>query len=345
MNMKPSAMRALLLLLTPTLAGAAPGTQDAGATFLVPRPELLATVKTIGVLAVRVDYSVPNAEPLAVDLERQIVARLEGSGFTVVPPSAEAELGGRAATKLGGLFDPMTGLPIRERMDAFQEFMTHEYRAQHPVDATLRAMIQVRRATFSSGSADWDGVRERVTTEHGLTAVLQGVMSGGMSVPADVPALSLSISVVDAHGTALYRAHGGLLVLAYPTLDGTIAYYNLASIDAQLASSLNARAMSVALDPLASGTPSPSRVSFISATHRGPRQYRRAGPEGSGHEPSAHCSGIRGVLGSGTGAGRSGQWGATASFSLPNCARPGSRSRGTRNTRKCGPPKLPPQAA
>jgi hypothetical protein len=237
---------------------------SADATFTVPRSELITTIKTIGVMPVEVDDVVPDEDGVASRLEQDIATRLQLGGFTVVPPSAMRAIRARGQASLGGVYDQMTGAPIRERMQALEEFSTHEYRTQHPVGAMLRVKVLRRQATFQNGSADWDGVRERVTYEKGVTAVLQRMMSR-LSVQADVPALSLAVSLVDSRGETVYTGFGGLLVLMYPTLGGKLVEYDLSAVNPKFAMgdpSVASRALTVALDPLTTGAVSDKRLSF-----------------------------------------------------------------------------------
>jgi len=246
-------MRAVLAaLLCLLVASTAAGTQ---ATFLLPREALLASVKTIGVMPAEVDELAPNAEEVAGRLEHGITERLQAGGFSVVPAGAMRAIRARGAASLGGAYDPMTGAPIRARVAALEEFTQQEYRMQHPVDATLHVAVVRRRAALAMGAASWDGVRERVSSESGLTAALQAAMSG-MGVAADVLTLSLSVELIGSRGDVLYRGCGGLLMLEYPTLAGTLAPYDLGTVDARSGLDdpvLLKRAVGLALDPLVTG--------------------------------------------------------------------------------------------
>lgn len=253
------------LLASVSLAMPTSPPASADPAFVVPRAELIAAIKSIGVMPVDVDDAVPNQEEVASRLEEDITTRLQRGGFIVVPPSTMRAIRERAQTTLGGVYDPMTGAPIRDRVEALQEFSQHEYRMLHPVDAILRANVIRRQARFALGSADWDGVRERVTARTGITGRLQKMLSA-LSTVADVPALSLAVRLVDPRGKTLYTGFGGLLVLDYyPTVSGSFIAYDLAAVDPKLAlgdPSLAARAMAVALEPLATGAVPGRRLSF-----------------------------------------------------------------------------------
>ena len=260
------------LLASASFAMPSMAAAGADASFVVPRAELIAAIKSIGVMPVEVDDAVPNQDEVASRLEEDITTHLQRGGFTVVPPSAMRAIRERAQTTLGGVYDPMTGAAIRDRVQALQEFSQHEYRMLHPVDAILRANLIRRQAKFVLGSADWDGVRERITARTGITGALQKMVSA-LGAVADVPALSLAVKLVDPRGKTLYTGFGGLLVLEYyPTVSGRPVAYDLAAVDAKLTMgdpSLAARAMAVALDPLATGAVPAERLSFTLPPPRG----------------------------------------------------------------------------
>jgi hypothetical protein len=240
------------------------GAAEADAVFVLPRAELVTSVKTIGVMPVDLPAIVPDADEVAARLEQEIVARLQQGGFNVVAPAAARAVKQRGQEALGGAFDPMTGLAIPERVEALGEFMRHEYQALHPVDAILYVAVVRRTASFSMGSADWDGVRERVSNERGVTGVMQGILSG-MKAAAEVSALSLAVKLTDPNGRLLYSAFGGLLVLSYPTLYGTFVAYDLSAVDPKKAMgdpAVGARALAIAIDPLATGVVPQGRASF-----------------------------------------------------------------------------------
>jgi len=240
---------ALALLVAPANA--------ANASFTIPRAQLLATIKTIGVMPVEVDESVPKPDELAARAEQEIAARLQGGGFTVVPASEMRSIRSRGAATLGGIYDPHTGLPNREKLQALQEFSEEECRNQHPVDAILQVSIVRRQADYATGWAEWDGVRERVALKGDVSdALMQGLLHT-TNISRNVPALSLAVKLVNTQGETIYTGAGGLLLLAYPTsMTADLVSYDVGSAQADYSldnPEFTARALNVALDPLASG--------------------------------------------------------------------------------------------
>jgi hypothetical protein len=239
--------------------------------FAIPRAQLLAAIKTIALMPVAIDDSVPDADALASVLEQEITRRLQQCGFTVVPPSVMREIRARAQTAIGGVYDPMTGAPLAERLAALEEFSEQEYRTQHPADAILRAAVVPRQVTFTRGVAVWDGVSEQVGSSQasaGMQRALSFLALGkGTLAEAHVVALSLEVTVADPRGNTLYSRAGGLLTLEYPTTYlGQVTRYELATAGPRSLSgnsSLTSRALDVALNPLAGSAVATQDVPFL----------------------------------------------------------------------------------
>jgi hypothetical protein len=250
---------AALPALLVSLALAIPATPVAGADAkpAAQRAELTTRIKTIGLMPLEIEQAIADPDEVTSRLEGYVTERLQGGGFTVVPASEMRAIRGRALASLGGVYDPLTGLPNRERLAALQEFSAQEYRMQHPVDATLHLSIVRRPARFEKGWSEWDGVRERVTSKSGIVDALERGMELGIEPNDEVPALSLVVTLIDAQGETLYKNAGGLLLLAYPTtLSGMLFDYDLARVDPKFGlgdPAIAARALSVALDPLITG--------------------------------------------------------------------------------------------
>jgi hypothetical protein len=250
------------LLVTSILALHTTPASAANVTFAVPRAELVTSIKTIGVMPVEVDEAVPNPDEVAAKLEQDIEERLRHTGFTVIPASAMRAVRARGLATLGGLYDPVTGLLNREKLEALREFSTQEYRLRHAVDGTLRIGIARRQAQFSVGWSEWDGVRERITSRSGFSDVVSQGLETSIEMNGPVPALSLAVSLVDEHGETVYTGVGGLLVLAYPTATDSLISYDLSANGGLSEPAVTARALSIALDPLATGTVADKKLQF-----------------------------------------------------------------------------------
>ncbi|HEY1491565.1 MAG TPA: hypothetical protein VGF35_02970, partial [Steroidobacteraceae bacterium] len=189
--------------------------------------------------------------------EAEIVRRLQAAGFTVVPPALMREIQQKIKTTLGGLYDPMTGQPVREKFDAYAEFSTTEYLAAHKVDAILRPLIRLRSARFGGNTAQWDGASDS-SSGRSASGNFWAAMTG-TSLSGAVPALSLVVRLSDAGGKVLYTAAGGIQVLGYARVElhSLLSSMKQLDIDAKAVMTdpaRDARALSLALDPLLLGT-------------------------------------------------------------------------------------------
>lgn len=178
--------------------------------FNVPRAQIVATVKTIGVMPLAVAELVPNAPGVAARYEGEVVRRLMAAGYQVVPPSAMREIRERFQQSSGGLYNPMDGQPLADKIAQYQQQTRSTYEESHPVDATLSISIAVHGAQTSYNEAEWDGVKESVTGKSGVAAFFTGgEISGTM------PALSFVAVLRDPAGRVLYGKAGGLQLLHY----------------------------------------------------------------------------------------------------------------------------------
>jgi hypothetical protein len=255
----------LLALLGSGAAAArgAHGEDKPAANFEVPRADLMSTVKTIGMMPIVVAEEVPDKDIVAARYEAEITARLTSAGFVVVPASAMREIRERNQATLGGLYDPMTGQRIKEKVDALNEFSSHEYLATHQVDALLQPAIVRRFTQFSVGKASWDGVIDSSSGRAGFSHFMATMATGGVDPEGRVPALSFVVRLTDAGGKLLYSGAGGLQVLSY----ARVAVVKMLATTRQLPvdpkfimtdPARDARALSIALDPLVSGSSAPS---------------------------------------------------------------------------------------
>ena len=226
--------------------------------FKVPRSEILSTVKTIGVMPVIVSVEVPDADGVASRYESEIVARLAGGGFSVTPPSAMREIRERAKATLGGFYDPITGRPNKEKLDAFNEFSVTEYRASHKIDALLQSAIALRSAEFNFGKASWDGVTDSSSGRSTFGDIMMSMT--GVTASGHIPALSFMVRLGDGGGKLLYEGAGGLQVLGYARVgfkSNVLVTTRTLDVGAKYIMTdpaRDARALSLALDPLVHGS-------------------------------------------------------------------------------------------
>lgn len=250
--MKCGRTRATLVAVIAFLAApavrASDSTPEVDHHFKVPREELLAKIKTVGLMKVEVPIDVPDAPKIAQRIETEVSERLAAIGLTVVPSLAYTGIRNRAEAALGGLFDPLTGAPNQDRIRAFQDFVRNEYELKHPVDAYLNVAVVVRQAAASRGQINWDGlVGETATGKTGF----RGFTEGG-NFSGTVPVLSLYVRLSGLDGKVLYASMGGLQPLAYLGTAKSGSGVEARRIDPKFVMSDPARderAFEIALDP------------------------------------------------------------------------------------------------
>jgi hypothetical protein len=262
--------RAWLALGALGLAGLVSGTAWAGKgndPFRTPRAQVVATVKTIGVMPLEVTDVVPDGAAVANRYEADVVRRLEQAGFAVVPPAAMREVRERVMAASGPLYSPIDGTADNEKIKAFNAQVRTAYVAAHPVDALLSIAIVERDAGNIYNQADWDGVSENSTGKSGLA----GFFAGG-SVSGTTPALSFVATLRDRADQVLYQNYGGLQVLRYvyvgqfKTTQRAVDPHSLLSDPHR-----DARAIALALDPL-TGTSSPEATAKVEKVPEPPAQ-------------------------------------------------------------------------
>lgn len=232
--------------LSPLVHGATPA---ADPRFKVSREQLIATVKSVGVIPVSVVDVVPDADTVARRLESEVLAHMAPAGFELVSPEVMKEIEARARTVVGGLFDPLTGRQIQDKVRAYHEYNAKEYRRDHPVDAWLRVRVVKHVALIEHGAATWDGVSDSGTGHTGFAGFM---VSGGAR--GIVPTLSLSVQLITVDGRVLYESLGGLQVLEY--VKGLAGNIDMVPVDPKSIMqdpARDERALGIALDPLARG--------------------------------------------------------------------------------------------
>jgi hypothetical protein len=217
--------------------------------FTKPRVELREQIRTIGIMPMEIADVVPEAQAAAARerYESLVIERLAAAGFKIVSPGEMRAVRDSLRATLGGLYDPMTGDPIPDKIKAYEEFADNEYDAKHKVDGYLRLAIGVRRARVSGGQARWDGLAENDTGQSTTASFFTGTGGDGFT-----PALSFFVALLDRQRKPVYTGAGGVTLLGYTR--NTLASVQNLDVDPSMLLSdprRDARAMSLALDALA----------------------------------------------------------------------------------------------
>lgn len=251
-----------LLVVAGLTAAAAAG----DSSFKKPRAEIVAAVKTIGLLPLEVTAIVPNPDAVAERYESQVTMELEQSGFKVVKPAVMREIRERLKQTLGGLYDPVTGREVPGKVKAFNDYARNEYLATQKVDGLLWVGIIIRPARVTNVSASWDDVSDSPTGRSGFGGFLANTLLES-NFQGTVPALSVGVVLSDTRGESLYSRAGGLQVLEYVHRYGHTGYgfrrVNAQSIMTDPAR--DARALALALGPLTHGDAQAPKAAIAAA--------------------------------------------------------------------------------
>lgn len=214
----------------------------------VDRAAIHAAIKTVGVMPILVPGYLPDADGIAKRYETEVQARLKAAGFQVVSPDVMREIEARLARSMGGLYDPMTGDAVKEKVESHERFARSEYLAANKVDGFVRMAI-VRRTAHSYGmTASWDGVEERVTGQSAFVSVMTRAAAG--LGDGTVGALSFVLVLEDRDEKALYSGIGGLQLTSYIRNGFAPKHVDVDPKHLLTDPARDARAFAVVLDPL-----------------------------------------------------------------------------------------------
>jgi hypothetical protein len=251
--------------------------------FQVPRPTIMATVKTIGIMPLDINDAVPDAAAVAARYEGAIASRLEAAGFTVINAGVMREIRDTLLRESGGIYNPIDGKPLEDKLKHLISEARDRYMAGHPVDGIVYPRIAVRRADTDNDQARWDGVSEAASGKSFLTSLF----TTGGTLSGTTPALSLVVTLTDRSDRTLYRKAGGLQLLRYAYL----GWFGATQRDVDPRYILadpqrDDRALALALDPLA-GSVSPAANAKIERLPGAQSDAARAA-HGTGTELVAH---------------------------------------------------------
>ncbi len=195
------------------LAAAACATSTPYNPFKVPRESFYGSLKVIALAPVKVPSDLDNPEAVRTRYQQLVEAQLQEAGLKVVGPAEVGPILEEQATKLGGLFDPVTGNPDEAKTKRYQEACAVQLRSRFAADALLRSDVRVVLARLDHDQAKWDGMSENAGVG-GFWKALLATHSG------TIRALSFVARLSDMEGRLLYAKGGGVQVLAQVNLKG-----------------------------------------------------------------------------------------------------------------------------
>jgi hypothetical protein len=210
--------------------------------FKSSREEIIAKVKTIGMMPVQIVIDVEAPEAKKKEFENEIIRRLEAKDYKVIPPDEYKAIYEPLKESMGAMYDPHTGKLLEEKKKALQEHARREYLSRYDVDAILRSGVIVVKASWHGNHASWDGTKEASTGKKGIWADLTA--SGWKGT---IPALSVAVVLQNRNRENYFVNYGGIQL--YRLFRGG-DFIDVPKHQLLADSSKNINAVAIALNPL-----------------------------------------------------------------------------------------------
>ena len=214
------ALRACFCMLVAMAASMAPAHAGQKA-FDVPEAKFFERVHRVGVTICKFPSTFAGSDTL-VGLERPvigqvdslIVATLRAGGLEVIPGVETVATYDSVADSLGGIFDPVTGKRDSTRSAMAEKLARERIEARSHVDAWVYPAVYGTTAAFSSGTATWHGVNQKVTSETFSKGFLKVMTLRAMDTEyqGHIAALSLFVGILGDDDAKLYSWSGGIHV-------------------------------------------------------------------------------------------------------------------------------------
>ncbi len=123
--------------------------------YRVPREEFTRIVRTIGILPPGVALPGEQRKLVAAELERALTEGFQQRGYRVIGSDVVGPVWRRYASEIGGLFNPLTGEPIDEKVELVRKYVARELARSHNVDALAVAWTRRSVHYLRSGAPPW----------------------------------------------------------------------------------------------------------------------------------------------------------------------------------------------
>ena len=159
----------------------------------------------------RGDLPIANSEDdeRREDLDLRLATALTTFGYTVVPGDAVTPALETFDEEFGGYVDPLTGVRIPERYEAYRAERAAMLEREFDCDYIVHASVVQLRAFHNAGFAQWDGQSQQVISTGRL---VMGVL-GGVAESGWVAALSLWVRVSALDGDEVAFRSAGIETL------------------------------------------------------------------------------------------------------------------------------------
>jgi hypothetical protein len=211
--------RALAIALNPLLGVAVPkkfpkpkiapeAPNESAASLRLPREKLLGDYNKIALAPLRLGKL--QQRTIVMDRYRELLsAGLRKLGFELVDDRELGSLWAGEAAHAHGFYDPITGNLDQKKYDAARQRVRDGVAKSKGAKAFVFPEVDIRSAPFQAGMANWDGVKEMVTSSKSWLGTM---FNPNAQYLGQMPALSLKISIVDVANQTLYEDYGGIQV-------------------------------------------------------------------------------------------------------------------------------------
>jgi len=128
--------------------------------FRIPKVEFFKSVHTIALWPFNLPPDTPDIEFVQTKLEQMLMAALQRQGFSVLSSEQLRRRWEEMSTRLGGVFDPISGASDEEEIKLLRGLLTQEFALKNGIDALLSPAVTegtIRIWAKSIASKDSDG--------------------------------------------------------------------------------------------------------------------------------------------------------------------------------------------
>lgn len=174
--------------------------------WIISRDDFLKRVRVMALIDVTLPDGLQDPSPIEARFDELVEQHLQRAGYSLVRPQSYRAVWEKAILDVGGLEDA-SGTRDHQQVTKAAFLALKRLQSNFPVDAVVIPSIDVVEARFAGGRASWDGTSQAINTGGAVQSFFSGSPDGVLG------ALSLTVSVYDATGSALYRNAGGIEVL------------------------------------------------------------------------------------------------------------------------------------
>lgn len=170
--------------------------------FKTSAAEVRQRVRTIAIAPLSASPNEVDVDVARAEIEANAAARLRAGGYEVVPSAETERVWRRAASEVGGVFDPVSGEVDEPRREAVQAAIFRDLAAEHQVDAILYLRVAPLVVYLPGSSVVYCGLA--------AADPLYWPIRGTPSNPTLAVVLCLNAVLVDGEGRELYGIRHGL---------------------------------------------------------------------------------------------------------------------------------------